>query len=578
VLDKNGRFLLHRIRWFETIEDLGGLHVIGTERHESRRIDNQLRGRSGRQGDKGSSRFFISLEDDLMRLFAGETTQKALALLGMREGDAIEHPMLSKSVERAQRKVEERNFQVRKNILEYDEVMEHQRQKYYGVRQRAVEGRDMRGLIFEYIKDTVHDACDEFLGENFAGVCAAEFARQKLETTLPAARLRGLDRDDMITKIRQSARDDARNSIVMHLGEYLPDNTDDGVKVDFDAQGLANWARQHYGVELTPEELADGGPKVRQMLLDTLSAAADEKIASTDLSGIDSFLSSDYGKAELVKWAKSKFDLDIPLDEIKKAYAEVGAEAVEALIVKKAEEAYRKREIEYPVDIAMSTAMIYAQQFGPPVAFEHLVRWGNQRYDLGWRIEGVSAKNPQKVHQDLIEASTRYLDSDKLEKAVQAALACETDEKLEAHLKSVYEVELPDNMRRLSGEERQFAIRAKIESILRAELIHLERMLLLHILDESWRGHLHAMDQLRDSINFRAYSQQDPRIEFKREGSRMFSEMMVGVRDRITDHVFKVRLTPQPPLPPPPWYTPPQRPPAAPMSFGGGMISGPGLG
>src|SRR6185436_18147851 len=139
----------HRIRWFETVEDLGGLHVIGTERHEARRIDNQLRGRSGRQGDKGSSRFFVSLEDDLMKMFAGETQMKILAKLGMKEGDSIEHPWLSKSVQGAQRKVEERNFQIRKNILEYDEVMEHQRRTFYGLRQQVLEGRDTKGIILD---------------------------------------------------------------------------------------------------------------------------------------------------------------------------------------------------------------------------------------------------------------------------------------------------------------------------------------------------------------------------------------------------------------------------------------------
>ncbi|HED53241.1 MAG TPA: preprotein translocase subunit SecA, partial [Phycisphaerales bacterium] len=158
-LDATGRCLLHRIRWFESVEQLGGLHVIGTERHESRRIDNQLRGRGGRQGDRGSSRFFVSLEDDLMKLFAGETTMRVLSRLGMKEGDAIEHPILSKSVERAQRKVEERNFQGRKQILEYDEVMEHQRQRFYGIRQRVLESRDVKKLIEEYIDECIDDAC-----------------------------------------------------------------------------------------------------------------------------------------------------------------------------------------------------------------------------------------------------------------------------------------------------------------------------------------------------------------------------------------------------------------------------------
>ncbi len=176
ALDEHGRFILHRIRWYGSVEELGGLHVIGTERHEARRIDNQLRGRSGRQGDRGSSRFYVSLEDDLMKMFAGETTQRVLARLGMKEGDAIEHPMLSKSVERAQRKVEERNFQIRKNVLEYDEVMEYQRQTFYGMRQRVLEGRDVKGLIFDFINKTVEDAADTYLDPDYPFQCAADFA------------------------------------------------------------------------------------------------------------------------------------------------------------------------------------------------------------------------------------------------------------------------------------------------------------------------------------------------------------------------------------------------------------------
>ena len=139
-LDHSGACLLHRIRFFENIEDLGGLHVIATERHESRRIDNQLRGRSGRQGDNGSSRFFLSLDDDLMKMFAGPRTLQLLSKMGMKEGVAIEHNMLTKAITKAQRKVEERNFLVSKNILEYDEVMDLQRHIFYDLRQRVLEG------------------------------------------------------------------------------------------------------------------------------------------------------------------------------------------------------------------------------------------------------------------------------------------------------------------------------------------------------------------------------------------------------------------------------------------------------
>src|SRR5262249_23644544 len=112
----------------------GGLHIVGTERHEARRIDNQLRGRSGRQGDPGSSRFFLSLQDDLMRIFAGEWVSNMLSRMGMEEGEAIENRYVSRRIEAAQKKVEERNFDIRKNLLEYDEVMDHQRKRIYSYR------------------------------------------------------------------------------------------------------------------------------------------------------------------------------------------------------------------------------------------------------------------------------------------------------------------------------------------------------------------------------------------------------------------------------------------------------------
>jgi preprotein translocase subunit SecA len=125
----------------EEVRKAGGLHIVGTERHESRRIDNQLRGRAGRQGDPGSSRFFLSLEDDLMRIFAGERVQAIMDSLGMEEGVPIEHPWVTRSVENAQKKVEARNFDIRKNLLDYDDVMNQQRKAVYQLRREVLEGR-----------------------------------------------------------------------------------------------------------------------------------------------------------------------------------------------------------------------------------------------------------------------------------------------------------------------------------------------------------------------------------------------------------------------------------------------------
>ena len=138
----------------------GGLHIIGTERHESRRIDNQLRGRAGRQGDPGSSRFFISLEDDLMRLFGGERMQGLVEKLGLEEDMAIEHTMLSRSIENAQKKVEGRNFGIRKHVLQYDDVMNKQREVIYKERRKVLDGEDMRDQILAMVETIIDNALE----------------------------------------------------------------------------------------------------------------------------------------------------------------------------------------------------------------------------------------------------------------------------------------------------------------------------------------------------------------------------------------------------------------------------------
>ena len=132
---------------------LGGLHILGTERHEARRIDNQLRGRAGRQGDPGSSRFFLSLEDDLLRIFGGERVKALMYRLGMTEGVPIESKLISKRIENAQKAVEAQNFEARKHLLEYDDVMNKQRETIYAIRRSFLEGHDQKEYVLERAED-----------------------------------------------------------------------------------------------------------------------------------------------------------------------------------------------------------------------------------------------------------------------------------------------------------------------------------------------------------------------------------------------------------------------------------------
>jgi preprotein translocase subunit SecA len=139
----------------EQVLTAGGLHILGTERHESRRVDNQLRGRAGRQGDPGSSRFFLSLEDDLMRIFGSDRIKGLMSRLGMEEGEAIEHGMVSRAIERAQKQVEGRNFEVRKHLLEYDDVMNKQREAIYTLRRDILAGREDKNYVLKITDDIV---------------------------------------------------------------------------------------------------------------------------------------------------------------------------------------------------------------------------------------------------------------------------------------------------------------------------------------------------------------------------------------------------------------------------------------
>ena len=149
----------------EGVTDLGGLHILGTERHESRRIDNQLRGRSGRQGDPGSSRFYLALEDDLLRIFGGERITGIMEKLGMEEGEPIEHNMISRAIENAQSKVEGHNFDIRKQLIEYDDVMNQQRDVIYRQRREALSGKDLKEDIQEMIRDKAEEIADTFAGD-----------------------------------------------------------------------------------------------------------------------------------------------------------------------------------------------------------------------------------------------------------------------------------------------------------------------------------------------------------------------------------------------------------------------------
>jgi len=190
------------------VREKGGLYILGTERHESRRIDRQLRGRSGRQGDPGASKFYLSLEDDLMRLFGSDRISSVMERMGIKEGEVIQHPMITRSVGRAQKKVEENNFSIRKRLLEYDDTMNQQREVIYTRRNRALKGDRLKGEILDLLDEFVTGIVDKYFDDVLVDNIREEILHNLLvEVKLQPEDFEKLGKDGIKEKIMHVAKE-----------------------------------------------------------------------------------------------------------------------------------------------------------------------------------------------------------------------------------------------------------------------------------------------------------------------------------------------------------------------------------
>ncbi len=539
ILDDVGFPPIHRLAIWSGVEEMGGLHIVGTERHESRRIDNQLRGRAGRQGDNGSSRFFLSMEDDLMKLFAGKVMLAALSKLGMKEGDDLEDALLTRSIEKAQRKVEERNFQQRKNILEYDEPMEHQRRAFYGLRQPIVESKGVKELVLRYVEDSIDKAADDYLGKMHLPNTLAEWVREHCGVAIEADRFLKKDREEIEKLIRVDAAEEAQESIRATAGECLPLELEPS---EWDAEGFAAWARSNYGAEILPDEIRAMG---RDRAIGRVQSAAISKFAEVDLSPIASFLVPNFGATQLAHWANRKFGAQL---EDNVFLGATTPDEAASMLIAKALELYRTREIAYPIDFAIETTNATMQQ-DPAAALAQFCTFVKARYGLEWDASSLPSNDPSELRRLILERA-QSIDDTQIGHRAQRCLANGRDADSIRHwFAEECLVRLSESEHADAAEHPEVFVRAKLADLVRLELTQFERWVLMSILDNAWKDNLHSMDQIRDSIGFRAFSQKDPRIEFKRESARTFNEMQETIRDRVTDIAFRGRLAPQAPRP-----------------------------
>jgi preprotein translocase subunit SecA len=531
------------------VAELGGLHVIGTERHEARRIDLQLRGRSGRQGDPGSSRFFLSLEDDLMRIFAGDWVKNILTRLGMQEGEAIESGLVSRQIEKAQRRVEERHFEQRKNLLEYDEVMDQQRKRVYSFRQNILDGGECREIIFDMLRKQVAEAVKDILSPEYGRSSCAQWAAQAAGLEVDPSDLNETEGEAVIEFLKDEARSQADDLIRDKIEEDLSLDVED--QREWNWLALSKWANARWGLNTNDRELKKIG---RDELFTYLLERANEAIDRADFSPVLGFLADDFGRQSLSSWLAHQYTLSIAPDKFIGLSTE---EAVE-LVFGELKDLYTRKEVDFPVAVGMSR-FLSEQGGGEKYDREGLVNWANGRFQAQLPADSFRGKPREEIESILKNCSHNFTSNgrtlEKVDEFLDRAYGERNGE--DTRLAPVREPapiqelvkwaneELKSNVEAgdllpLPRDEARRKIVHAVETRYRPELREAERALVLEVLDTAWKDHLYYMDHLRQGIGLVGYAQKDPKVEYKREGMKAFEGMWKGIAQQVTGSIFRL--------------------------------------
>ena len=588
-----------RLRLCDTVAKLGGLHIVGTERHEARRIDNQLRGRSGRQGDPGSSRFFLSLQDDLMRIFASDRVSSILRSIGMKDGMAIEHGLVTRSIQRAQKKVEERNFEIRKHLLEYDEVMDEQRRAIYKLRQQILEHGDLKRLIRDMIEGCLSDDLNDFVPtdttpEDRNGRVFYDWARTRgvsieVDEWLERDRsgLKELFRSRKSTEWTKAPLDQIVTDCVTAAMDLFMDS--ETLFVRWNLTGLSRWAR-HIRVAAEAEEMRDS---VFTRILTHVEKAAIEQHKETPQDAaveilleqaIETYIAGAVAVEEwnvhgLSGWADA-VGISVPVGQWQHLADEDEQEgdslarrldSVREQLRERLGRALRNQEP------SLLIAKVTRYEFRRRVEQLGEDTDGQLRKVLSWTEHSLAVSVPESSMLEQIAAERR---------SIQGSLSRQLKEKLSAKsldeaigfcahnmvdtflaldlaapkrnfiglheaVARKYGVQLdpfelsklaPDALGRTILDRVKDAYARREEQVGPERMRTIERYILLQKIDTKWKDHLLAMDHLKGGIGLRGYAQQDPKVEYTREARTLFDDMQSSVRKEVTDLILRMEI------------------------------------
>jgi preprotein translocase subunit SecA len=489
-----------------------------------------------------------------MRIFAGEWVRNILTRLGMEEGQAIESRMVSRRIEGAQKKVEERNFEIRKNLLEYDEVMDEQRKRVYGYRQQVLDGADCRELILEMIDGQVEHNVGEFMARDYGPETFAQWVRKRLSVEVDAHEFRDMDFETAEGYAKDLAERLAEGHVFDLIEENLPDDVD---AREWNWSALAKAVNSRWQLGLRDSKLKQIG---RDQLPEELLDKVVDVIRQTDLSEGAVYLDPDFGLRRTCGWVRAKFGIELDPEALR----DLEPDALIEEIRQRARAAYAEKEADFPVMAVLAEATARDATGHKRYVREEVVRQVRSRFGVDLSVDDLKTKQRHEIEALLREQSRRHSEEGRQTAAeVQKRLAELFDgdrspdsslvslrhdgqlRSLSNWLREKLQYDLaPEEMVGMERKDLEHRLQGVVEHRYRREMRRLERFLLLHHLDTAWKNHLLVMDHLRSSVGLRGYAQVDPKVEYKREGMRTFEEMWTSVGGRVTDMIFKTEQLP----------------------------------